>query len=235
MVERTVFIPESFGKDGFFVQEDLLPEADRLDMIHELEQLRSGIQAHSLRNVHVSPKVSRLASSSMAYEVAHAVLGPAARLVRAIFFDKVPGANWSVPWHQDLTIAVAEKVEFEGYGPWSQKDGVTHVQPPAEILENMVTVRIHLDSCGVENGPVRVKPGSHLHGRISETMVSKWEGEEVACVGKAGSALVMRPLILHASSPSSNPAHRRVLHLEYAGVELPSPLRWYLDSNMGNQ
>jgi len=44
-----------------------------------------------------------------------------------------------------VTIAVRERREAEGFGPWSEKEGVPHVQPPAEILEKMVAIRVHLD------------------------------------------------------------------------------------------
>jgi hypothetical protein len=80
----------------------------------------------------------------------------------------IPNANWKVPWHQDVTIAVQERVEAEGFGPWSIKADVLHVQPPGEVLEHMISVRLHLDNCGEKNGALRVIPGSHLQGRIPE-------------------------------------------------------------------
>src|SRR5262245_7189469 len=83
------------------------------------------------------------------------ILGPGAFVVRGLFFDKTPRANWKVSWHQDLTIAVRVRIEAPGFGPWSLKAGVVHVQPPAEILERMATVRLHLDDCSESNGPLR--------------------------------------------------------------------------------
>lgn len=93
----------------------------------------------------------------------------------------------------------------------------------------MVTVRVHLDECGLDNGPVRVIPGSHQAGRLSAAEIARWREEHAAfpCVSARGGALVMRPLLLHASSPSTRPAHRRVVHLEFAAAELPSGLEWY--------
>src|SRR5277367_2259152 len=81
--------------------------------------------------------------------------------VRSIFFDKTPEANWLVPWHQDLSIAVRERREIPSFGPWSVKNGTPHVQPPIELLENMITLRLHLDDCDESNGALRVIPGSH--------------------------------------------------------------------------
>lgn len=225
---RTIEIPDSFEADGFAVLEGAVSGAACEDLIEEFERLRTETGGHSLRNVHISPLVHQVAEGGTSNLISQQILGPSARLVRAIFFDKVPGANWSVPWHQDLTIAVKERVEVSGYDPWSLKDGVVHVQPPISVLEAMVTVRIHLDDCFEDNGPVRVKSGSHLHGRIAESQIGSWNGIEVSCVGGAGSVLLMRPLLLHASSPATNPSHRRVLHLEYAAYELVKPLEWHL-------
>ena len=53
--------------------------------------------------------------------------------VRGIYFDKRPGTNWLVAWHQDLTLALKERSEVPGWGPWSVKDGVPHVQPPVDV------------------------------------------------------------------------------------------------------
>lgn len=40
----------------------------------------------------------------------------------------------------------------------------------------------------------------------------------------------MRPLLLHASSPSRVPAHRRVLHLDFASVHLPNNMVWFSEA-----
>jgi hypothetical protein len=110
------------------------------------------------------------------------VLGDRFFAVRGILFDKIPDANWKVPWHQDVTIAVEERVEVEGFGPWSIKADVLHVQPPAEVLEHMVSVRLPLDNCDEENGALRVIHGSHLHGRIPEGRHSGYAGDNRSCV-----------------------------------------------------
>ncbi len=175
------------------------------------------------------PAVAALASDPKLLAPVVAVLGPEAFPVRGLFFDKLPGANWEVGWHQDLSIAVAERLETPGFGAWSVKKGVVHVQPPASILENMLTVRVHLDDCGEDNGPLRVLRGSHGHGRLTDEQIEKWKrpGGEVTCIVPKGGVLLMRPLLLHASSPARNPRHRRVIHLEYASAGLPGGLRWF--------
>lgn len=148
--------------------------------------------------------------------------------VRIIYFDKSPESNWLVSWHQDLTIAVREKGEAAGFGPWSMKDGAPHVQPPAEILADMLTVRLHLDAADEGNGALRVIPGSHREGKLSAEAIQEWRGRgnEALCAAEPGDALLMRPLILHASGRSTSARHRRILHLEYASCALPENLLW---------
>lgn len=190
---------------------------------------RGGRRAGARNLLGEVPEVRALAGSAGVYEVVKAVLGAGAFAVRGLLFDKTPGANWKVPWHQDLTIAVRGRREVAGFGPWSEKEGVAHVQPPAEVLARMVTVRVHLDECNEHNGPLRVIPGSHRSGRLSadEIALRRAEVAEVVCPVGRGGIVVFRPLLLHASSPAVRPAHRRVVHLEFAADELPGGLEWY--------
>jgi ectoine hydroxylase-related dioxygenase (phytanoyl-CoA dioxygenase family) len=156
-------------------------------------------------------------------------LGLDAFVIRDLFFDKTSEANWKVAWHQDLTIAVRHRIDLPGFGPWSEKDGVPHVRPPVELLERMLTVRLHLDDCGEQNGPLRVLPCSHRHGKLDANAIRAWRAEvpAVVCTIKCGGVVLMRPLLLHASSPARRPEHRRVIHLEFAAEELPGGLQWY--------
>jgi ectoine hydroxylase-related dioxygenase (phytanoyl-CoA dioxygenase family) len=149
--------------------------------------------------------------------------------VRGIYFDKRPETNWLVAWHQDLTLAVKEHVEVPGFGPWSVKDGVPHVQPPVMLLEQMLAVRLHLDDTDASNGALRVLSGTHQLGRLSAGAIQNCREsyEEIFCEAKAGDVLLMRTLMLHASSRSTSERRRRVLHIEYAGFPLPEPLEWH--------
>jgi ectoine hydroxylase-related dioxygenase (phytanoyl-CoA dioxygenase family) len=170
---------------------------------------------------HVADEIARL-------EVVGAATGQPAFPVRALFFDKTPETNWNVSWHQDLSIAVAERYDAPGFTGWALKEGVWHVQPPAEILERMITVRLHLDDCESDSGPLRVIPGSHREGRLDRDAIERWRtavpAYEIICA--AGDVLLMRPLLLHASSKATRPLRRRVLHIEFAGDELPGDLNW---------
>lgn len=174
------------------------------------------------------PAVKTLARSPEILTLVQAALGPNAFLVRSLFFDKTPGANWKVTWHQDLTIAVQARMEAPGFRAWSEKEGVVHVQPPVSVLESMLTVRVHLDDCHAENGALQILRGSHRFGRLAAEEISRCRKqiEPVALEVPAGGAVLMRPLLLHASSPALSPAHRRVIHLEFAADDLPGGLEW---------
>lgn len=149
--------------------------------------------------------------------------------VRSILFNKTPEENWPVAWHQDLTIAVQEKRGVPGYSLWSMKEGVVHVQPPVELLEKMITVRIHLDDTPDSNGALRIIPKSNAYGKIPTKEIPSYVNDsEVICECSAGDVLLMSPLILHASKKSKNPAKRRIIHFEYAPCSsLDSKLSWY--------
>ncbi|WP_206680687.1 phytanoyl-CoA dioxygenase family protein [Hymenobacter polaris] len=147
-------------------------------------------------------------------------------LTKAIYFDKPAGSNWLVAWHQDLMINVRERAEQPGYGPWTAKASWVAVQPPAAVLENTVTVRLHLDDCDATNGALRVVPGSHRLGVVpAETIAGHTAAAEV-CAVPAGGAMLMRPLLLHASHRSTSPRPRRVVHLEFSAEVLPAGLAW---------
>lgn len=188
---------------------------------------RRGRGAFARRNLLEIPEVRELSVSPALLGPVTSVLRGSPFPVRGILFDKTADANWVVPWHQDLSIAVAERIETVGFGPWSVKAGVTHVQPPVGILQQMVTVRLHLDDCGADNGPLRVIPGSHRSILTPEEFSARVASSlAVSCHASAGDLLLMAPLILHSSSPATSPRNRRVIHLEYASIPLPGALRW---------
>ena len=125
----------------------------------------------------VSPPLRDILLCSRFPELMTSLLGPGAAVVRSILFDKTSDANWSVTWHQDTTIAVADQHEASGFGPWSTKHGVPHVRPPASVLEQIATIRIHLDPCPTGNGPLEVIPGSHASGLLDQETISRLSAE----------------------------------------------------------
>lgn len=185
------------------------------------------------RGLLAAPQVATLAMSPILLNLVRWHIQPHvltnAIPVRAIYFDKSPTSNWLVPWHQDLTVALAEKIDMSGFGPWSIKDGVPHVQPPIKLLEQMVTLRIHLDDTPSDNGPLKVLPGSHKLGLLSPQQIIEQRNQKAQhlCTANQGDVMFMRPLLLHASAKSTSGHHRRILHIEYAGFELPGKLAWH--------
>jgi ectoine hydroxylase-related dioxygenase (phytanoyl-CoA dioxygenase family) len=224
----------TFHRDGYFICEDVISH-DEIDNLRQAiaeipnrDEVRRKQNVYGVRNLlQICPTVCSLAVDPRIRQFVTPVLGPQAFAVRAIFFDKVSEANWSLFWHQDNVIAVAQRSELPGYVGWSQKAGVWQVQPPSDVLANMIAVRIHLDDCGPKNGPLRVLPGSHQVGWIDEQL-DDWKSRvpEVTCIVPRGGVVTMCPLTLHASSRTEGATHRRVIHIEYAAAELPDGLDW---------
>jgi hypothetical protein len=209
------------------------PEVERLiDDVSKIpteEGVRSRGGVYAVRNLlDFSPAIRELAWSARVRCIMEAHLDGAAFPVRGTLFDKTAGANWLVPWHQDLTICVAARMETSGYGPWTRKAGVWNVQPPASVLENMLSLRIHLDDCDESNGALRVLPGTHRLGRLTTADIATQQRSvtSVCCIAHAGDVVLMRPLLLHASSAASQAIHRRVIHIDYVCAPLDGGLQW---------
>jgi phytanoyl-CoA dioxygenase PhyH len=215
---------------GFAVIEELASADDVHALREEADRLLRGSAGRGgARNVlHRSESLNRLAFSGPPARVAASLLGAQARPTKLTVFDKTTRANWKVPWHQDLTIAVAARADLPGFGPWSLKDGVVHVQPPVEVLRQILAIRLHLDDTPASNGALRVLAGTHRLGRISEAQIASLRRDhpEVVCAVRAGGAMLMSPLLLHASSAADIPSRRRVLHFEYSAAALPGSLAW---------
>jgi len=239
MSPQTISSDDIFRRHGFEIIPSVFSAEEIREWIKESERLVANdpLKAHGIRNLFGKSLVfCHLAHHPNLKALLQNRLRSPFLPVRAIFFNKLPEANWKVAWHQDLSIAVDRQLDVAGFGPWSIKDGVPHVQPPAEFLEQMVTVRVHLDDCTAENGALRVIPGSHQHGKISSEKMEdiRNTAPETTCVVKAGGVLMMRPLLLHASSPAIRPFHRRVIHIEYAPSDLlPKGLKWH--ENLRNE
>lgn len=227
---------EQFNATGFQIVPRILSDSEIEQLISAVSMFQPTVtqsrrrRAFASRNLlHTGGAISNLPNIPKVCELATSLLGTDARVVRALFFDKTSEANWLVPWHQDVTIAVQQRTELPGFTTWTIKDGVQHVQPPAEILSEMLAMRIHLDDCGPQNGPLQVLPGSHSEGRLRDEGIERWRKQvsPVECHVSAGGALLMRPLIVHASAAAKLPHHRRVIHLEWCAASLPEPLKWY--------
>ena len=151
--------------------------------------------------------------------------------VRLATFDKSMETNWTVPWHQDRVIAVAERHAVSGYTNWLRKDGYWHVEPPADVLKDMVFLRLHIDAANESNGCLQIAIGSHRAGRVpsSETLARANAAQIETCRAAPGDVLIVKALVLHRSAPSKSAASRRAIRIDYADrTILAPPLRWAL-------
>lgn len=148
--------------------------------------------------------------------------------VRALLFDKTRRTNWSLGWHQDRTIAVRSRIDSPGFGPWTVKAGIQHVEPPFDIIGRMITLRVHLDPVPDDNAPLLVAPSSHRLGRIAESDIAATIERcgAMTCLADSGDVWVYATAILHASAAAEMPARRRVLQVDYSADELPAGLDW---------
>ena len=222
-------------RDGFAIVEDVV-DPDRVDQLRDAitelpegDEVRRKTNVYGIRNLlEVCAATRELAGASEIRDLVVPVLGPDCFAVRATFFDKVPDANWKLRYHQDSVIAVKERHETPGFTSWSNKAGVLQVRPPEGVLADMLAIRIHLDDSTRQNGPLRVLAGSHQRRWPREAISQcKASFQEVTCEVPEGGVLAMRPLVLHASSASEIPQHRRIIHIEYARNHLPGRLEWH--------
>jgi len=219
--------PDSFQDLGFVIVHGVLDGAGCDAAIAALAGV--ALDTAGSRRLLDQPWCAALARQLRAHPAVAPLLPADAVAVQCTLFDKSPGRNWLVSLHQDLSIPVRERIDAPGCAGWSEKEGVTCVQPPPEVLASLVAARLHLDDCGSDNGPLRVVPRSHALGLISDGMLASRRGEfsAIDCPVPRGGVLAMRPLLLHASSKARSPAHRRVLHFVFGPAALPLGLRWH--------
>jgi Phytanoyl-CoA dioxygenase (PhyH) len=225
-----------FDQPGFTILRGVFDEKETDAIIAGIDQgLRQSPNAarssrgvvYAARNVlELWPPAKSIWRKPLLIEMLAELFGSSFGLVRGLYFDKPPKRTWSLPWHQDLTIAVKEHGPSEGFSKPTTKEGVRHYEAPTELLERMATVRIHLDAVGDDNGPLEVVEGSHRFGKE----INLQAGPVRTIHAEVGDCLVMRPLLVHASGPShaETARHRRILHLEFAADPAPAPgLEWH--------
>src|SRR5262245_45029832 len=212
---------QALQEQGFLKFPTLVDRDEIENLLHNLSHLEHHRGRAGIRHLLHDPTVAALASDSRLLEIAQAALGDKAFPFRATLFDKSPDSNWLITWHQDTALPLIEKREAPGWGPWSIKEGVTYAHAPATALSQVLALRLHLDDCAGDNGPLRVLPGTHSMGVLSDDQILNLAAGDsahsaVECLVPPGGVLAMRPLIVHASSKSQSQRPRRVLHIEYA-------------------
>jgi ectoine hydroxylase-related dioxygenase (phytanoyl-CoA dioxygenase family) len=208
----------NLSAQGFAIVEAVLDGTAIAELARALETPDLDRSRAGARHLMNRPAVSAVAADSRMIAIARRFLGETAVPYKATLFDKSPARNWLVAWHQDTALPLCERREIPEWGPWSTKAGVTYAAAPASALAQVVALRLHLDDSRPENGPLRVLPGTHALGLLTESDIARLTTEvsAVDCTVPAGGVVAMRPLIVHASSKAEGDLPRRVLHIEYS-------------------
>ncbi len=219
----------TFATDGVEIRPAVLRSQEIARIQEEVSVDHEILRRTGIRNLEKKfQSIAEVAADASVLSIAASLLGKTPQLVRALFFDKTGERNWFVTWHQDRTVTLNKRVEIDGWGSWTQKDGVHHAQPPRDVLDSMVTIRLHVDDADEERGCLSVIRKSHRLGILTQNEINRIviNSRPEACVASAGDAVIIHPLVLHCSAKSRNPEHRRVVHLEYSRYELPLGVSW---------
>ena len=220
--------------NGFSVMENIYSEEEIQNILTIIDQTDSSNETFRKTNdlfairqfLREIPTVIDLIFTENLKSVMKEIIGGDFFVVKSIYFDKPETSNWYVPYHQDLTISVDKKMEIKNFELWTTKQNQFAVQPPIEFLENITTIRIHLDDTDENNGALRVVPKSHLK-KIYRPETIDWNKEiETICRVKKGGIMLMKPLTLHSSKRMATNKKRIVIHIEFSNRELPNELNW---------
>ncbi|MBV8465845.1 MAG: phytanoyl-CoA dioxygenase family protein [Burkholderiales bacterium] len=215
-----------FDDQGFVLVDEVLDAHETANVLEHLHGMNLG--GAGSRHLLAHDWCKELAARLAAKPLLHELIPTTHAAVQCSYFRKSLDQNWLVAWHRDLSIPVAARVDHPELRGWSEKEGAVFVQAPTDLLTELIAVRLHLDDCTHEDGPLRVIPGSHSHGTIGQGPIleqCKATGS-VSCTAKAGDALVIHPLLLHASSKATGQSERRVLHFLFGPTSLPFGLQW---------
>lgn len=223
-----------FSENGFAIINSIYSEEEINKILNEIENsdsdkdtFRKSSDLFAIRQILKEiPEINQTVFNENLRNLIKEFFGNDFFIVKSIYFDKPETSNWYVSYHQDLTISVDKKVELEKFNFWTKKQNQFAVQPPIEVLENIVTIRIHLDETNEENGALKVVPKSHSK-KIYRPETIDWSIEkEIICDVSKGGIMLMKPLLLHSSSRTTNHKKRRVIHIELSNINLPEELNW---------
>lgn len=225
--QKDIMMRKELNKLGFEIIEHVYSAREINTIISVIEnqylENKFGIREFLLNQ----PILHEIIFNEKLIQVIKSISSSCNKIIKSVYFDKPPSANWIVNWHQELTINLVERKEINGYKNWRVTKNRVIVRSPREFLEKIFTIRIHLDDCMEENGALRIIEGSHKEGviEIKDWMKDK-KGTEKVCEVKAGGIIIMKPLILHSSRRTENMKNRRVIHVEFTDEELPNVLSW---------
>jgi ectoine hydroxylase-related dioxygenase (phytanoyl-CoA dioxygenase family) len=134
-------------------------------------------------------------------DVVAKLIGPNIQLYYSMMMMKPPGQGAPAPWHQDIAFFPHDRAA-------------------------LVAAQIYLDDSTLDNGCIRVVPGSHKLGLLNhyddgvftgvvEGDTSDFDAQEVALPMKAGGMLLWHSMTLHSSHPNTSPHPRRAVVFEF--------------------
>ena len=154
--------------------------------------------------------------------LALAEFGNEFRCISSTYYNKPPASKWALDFHQDTRINLTQKIAGDNVLLWTKQKEFYRGQPSAAVLEQIFAIRLHLDSADAENGALQIIPNSHQLGYLSAHSIQKGA---ITINAEPGDALLLRPLLLHASGYNRSETQRGVIHLEFSNLNLP----WYED------
>ena len=214
--------------DGYSIHEGVISDRGCDDLLSALEGDSIGRSKAGARHLMTFAPVAAVAGDDRMSDIARRALGGSAIPFRATLFEKSKEANWLVIWHQDTALPLVSAFDSPEWGPWSEKAGVKYAHAPGWALQRVVALRLHLDAATAENGPLRVIPGSHCHGVMSDDAIFELAKASscVECLTPKGGIVAMRPLLVHSSPKATAADPRRILHIEYTDeLELAPNIR----------
>ncbi|MCB9046368.1 MAG: phytanoyl-CoA dioxygenase family protein [Chitinophagales bacterium] len=221
-------IPETLQDKGYYIAGNIYSAAE-LDEITTILTTQPVNHVFAIRNLLPQhPGLLPVLTNDKLRDLLNTITPSGnAAVIRSLYFDKPPRSNWFVAWHQDITINLQQKQDIPGFINWGHKDGYYSVQPTQDILDSIITLRIHLDDTTAENGALKVIPGSHSNGIVRTDSPGLFDADTDICEVPAGSIMLMKPLLFHSSSRANNRKNRRVIHLEVLpGIDQLSTLPW---------
>lgn len=229
------YIQKALINEGFTIT-DMLFEPDILEnLLADLEYIGAfNYEQPQVNLLKTSAKLNNIANDETLLSLLNRTTDKDMFAVKAFILDKRTQSNWEIPWHQDLKIAVNQQVDQPDYTNWSSESGILHVQPPASVLEKLVTLRIHFDLCEIKNAAIHVIPGAHKLGILNSKQIEELveHSSRHICTVAKNSVMLMKPLIPHYSPKSNSPGPRRVLQIEY-GYEIGNGITWHNETGIG--
>jgi ectoine hydroxylase-related dioxygenase (phytanoyl-CoA dioxygenase family) len=142
-----------------------------------------------------------LARDPRILDIVEDLLGPNIMLYYSMLMMKPPREGFEAPWHQDFAFFVHD-------------------------VANLLACQVYIDDSTLENGCIRVAPGSHKLGLINHFKDNRFTGivqgdtsefdkNQVAVPVAAGGMVFWHGLTLHSSQPNRSARPRRAIVFEY--------------------